>query len=149
MAYRSWRHQFHAYTMLSVMGLVFPLSVAYLRFANRLPEMHRKVWHGWLQILGVGMIYACAIPLMTMSAGGSSSRVRAAHAAIGILLLAGGIPVVILTRLPAFKTWHKSLARIILLGLVTNVVIGTLVYADATLRTLAIVAAVATIVTSV
>lgn len=126
--YRTYAHRFHAFGMLATIGVAFPLSVLVVHYAHCVTHMTRKVLHATVQILGIVVLVAAAVPMMRLPDDGST--VRRSHRIVGYALLCGGLPLVLATRLPRFKAWHTRVGRLALLAFASQMVLGAHLYGD-------------------
>lgn len=135
--YRTELYKIHVYTMLSVIGVVFPVSILLMAFSYKMTHMSRKILHSLFQLSGVVAIYYAAIPLITFSHD-VGSTVRRAHVLTGYFLLFAGIPLIFVSRLKAYKKWHKPYAKLLLIVFGIQVFLGSKLYQDKTINTIAI-----------
>lgn len=120
--YATWRHRLHTTGMVVAIGILFPTSVLLVHYAHGLTHMFRKAVHATLQILGVVLIYAAAVPMTSLSNEGPP--IRRVHRIWGYALLYGGIPLVLVTRLPPLKRWHVDVGHVVLFALSVQCAIG-------------------------
>ncbi len=135
--YRTELYKIHVYTMLSVIGVVFPVSILLMAYSYKMTHMSRKILHSLFQLSGIVAIYYAAIPLITFSHD-VGSTVRRAHVLTGYFLLFAGIPLIFVSRLKAYKKWHKLYAKLLLIVFGVQVFLGSKLYQDETINTIAI-----------
>ena len=115
----------HAEVMLAALGLAFLPGVVLMHFATHWTYMARKVAHATLQVVGVALL---GVGLLAVGIDGPGhtlpSPAREAHAAAGYALLFGGVPAVLLARLPSLRRHHNALGRALLVSLSATAVLG-------------------------
>lgn len=145
--YRTWYHRLHAFSALFTVGVLFPFNIVLIRLFP-IPFRVRKYAHGALQLAGVAFIWSTVIILYReIGYYETSDDLRTLHINWGITVLTLGVFLVLLTRIPRFKHWHKPVGRIIILGFAINVILGVHLYDDFTVYVMGYTALGFTIVT--
>lgn len=126
--YRTDDHKLHAYGTMSVVGIIFPISVFLTGRATFLTHMFRKILHACLQLIGIVILYVSVYPMTKMVDDGTTLRRN--HKILGYTLLYGAIPLMLVSRYKPFKQWHKSIGRTVLLAFSVQVTWGSIKYDD-------------------
>lgn len=126
--YRTDDHKLHAYGMMSVVGIIFPVSVLLTGYATFLTHMFRKILHACLQLIGIVVLYVSVSPMTKMMDDGTSLGRN--HKLLGYTLLYGAIPLMLLSRFKPLKKWHKIIGRIVLIAFSVQVTWGSIKYDD-------------------
>lgn len=139
--YRTLRHYAHAITGIVVVGAILPASVAIIiRWRDvEHGSLSYKYAHATLNILGVSAIAITAILLAAMPDHGGS-ELRRTHAAFGAIILVVGVTAVVISRVRFLRTYHPTVARILIVALATNAVIGGWIFGHATVLAAAVIA---------
>lgn len=122
-------HRVHAYGALTLVGILFFVSVVTTHFATCMTRMSRKILHAVLQSGATVALYAVAVPVLTLPNDGSMHI----HKAFGFALLFGGLPLMFLSRYSSLKKWHVLLGKLVLVALSVQCCLGAWMYGHATL----------------
>ena len=112
----------HPIVMLVALGLVLLPGVLVMHFATHWTYMARKVSHATLQATGVALL-GVGLALADGTDGAEGTQ-RLWHTFFGYVLLLGGVPWVLLARLPSLRPWHNASGRLLLVLLSANAVLG-------------------------
>ena len=128
--YRTWYHRLHTFSALFTVGVLFPFNIVLVRlFPIRFQT--RKYVHGALQLGGIAFIWSTVILLYRkIGYDETSDGLRTLHLRWGIAVLTLGVLLVLATRVPRFKPWHKPVSRGMILGFAINVILGVHLYDD-------------------
>ena len=96
----------HPVVMLVALGLVLLPGVLVMHFATHWTYMARKVTHATLQATGVALL-GVGLALAEGTDGAEGTQ-RWWHAFFGYVLLLGGVPWVLLARLPPLRPTYRQ-----------------------------------------
>lgn len=126
-------HRVHAYGTMTIVGILFFISVVTTHFGTCMTRMSRKVLHAVLQSVASIALYLVALPVLTLPNDGSLH----VHKVLGFALLFGGLPLMFLSRYSPLKKWHVLLGKFVLVTLSVQCCLGAWMYGNSLLLGLA------------